>query len=421
MKRILVITALSCAVLAGASCGEDLDGGGTCPGLCPEQSLPVRDTILNAVVFDTTVGPFPLIGAEEGLLLASRTDSLDVRAVVRFDTLAKTFTLDGTDREITAVDSSRIFITVDTTSVHFSGTITIEAYDVDTTAADSNTAAVAALFRADRLLGSVQVLRAQFFLDDTLSIGIPNAFVLGKIRSGGHVRIGLRMVGEGDLTIRSIEQGLPMTLRFDPAPGNTSVLSRTQAPLSNTPVGEFLLANDLRDYSLVVKGMPPPTTERIVAGGLPAFRSYLRLDIPKKFLDSVVIVRAQLVLVQRPIRGLDEDSLAVVFPAPVSTTSVVTDIRRVSQLIYPAFSFGLAGFAFAPSDSGERRLELVGLIRQWSLTSKLANAPQTAIVLRGGSEGLSTGRMAFFGLDAPPALRPHLRLSYVARSRFGIP
>ncbi len=409
-----------CAVLAGASCGEDIDGGGTCPALCPEQSLPVRDTVLNAIVFDTTVGPFPLIGTEEGLLLASRTDSLDVRAVVRFDTLAKTFTLDGSDREIVAVDSSRIFIHVDTQSVHFTGTITIEAYDVDTTAADTNTAAVAALFRPDRLLGSVQAIRAQFFLDDTLSIAIPNTFLLDRIRGGKHTRIGLRLLGQGDITITSIEQGLPVTLKFDPAPGNTSVLSRTQAPLSNTPVGDLLVANDLRDYSIVVKGMAPPT-QRIVAGGLPAYRSYLRFNIPKKFLDSVVIVRAQLVLVQRPILGLDDDSLAVIFPAPVSTTSAITDIRRISQLIYPAFSFGLAGLVRAPSDSGERSLEIVGLIRQWSLTSKLVNAPETAIVLRGSDEGQSTGRLAFFGLDAAPELRPRLRLSYVARSRFGIP
>jgi hypothetical protein len=419
VKRIFVITGLICAALVGA-CGEDLDGGGTCPALCPEQSLPVRDTVLNAIEFDTTLGPFPILGTETGLLLASRGDSLDVRAVIRFDTLAKTYTLDGTDRPITAVDSSRIFVRVDTSDVGFTGTLTIEAYNVDTTAADSNTAAVAALFRPDRLLGSTEVLRAQFFLDDTVSIAIPNSFILARIQSGGRVRIGLRVVGEGDLTLRSIEQGLPSSLRFDPAPGNTSVLSRVQNPLSNTPAGELLLANDLRDYALVVKGMPAPT-ERIAAGGLPAYRSYLRFNIPKKFLDSVVVVRAQLVLVQRPIRGIDDDSIAVIFPAPVSTTSAVTDVRRISQLVYPAFSFGLTGLVFAPKDSGERRLEVVGLIRQWGLTSQLENAPQTAIVLRGSDEGRSTGRLAFFGLDAAPELRPRLRLSYVARSRFGIP
>jgi hypothetical protein len=419
VKRIFVITALICAAL-GVACSDDLDGGGTCPALCPEQTLPVQDVVLDAVDLDTTIGPFPLLGTETGLLLAQRSDSLDVRAVVRFDTLATTFTLDGSDHEIVAVDSSRIFIRVDTAAINFTGTIAIEAYDVDTTAADTNTAAVAELFRPDRLLGSTEALRAQFFLDDTISIAIPNSFLLAKIQSGGHVRIGLRIGGEGELTIRSIEQGLPASLRFDPAPGNTSVLSRVQNPLSNTPEGDFLAANDLRDYSVVVKGMPPPT-EHLVAGGLPAYRSFIRFNIPKKFLDSVVIVRAQLVLVQRPVHGIDDDSIAVVLPAPVSTTAAVTDIKRAAQLAYPAFSFGLTGLAFAPRDSGERRLELVGLLRQWSLTSKLENAPQTAIIIRGADEGRATGRLAFFGLDAPPELRPRLRLSYVARSRFGIP
>lgn len=420
MKRILVISALACTVVIGASCGDDLDGGGTCPALCPEQSLPVRDTILNAIEFDSTVGPYPLLGTEAGLLLASRGDTLDVRGVVRYDTLSTTYALDGTDHDIIAVDSARVLLRIDTVNVKFTGNATIEAYNVDTTAADTNTAAVAALFRADRKLGETAITRAQFFLDDTVTIAIPNSFLLGKITGHGRVRIGLKFVGQGDVTVLSIERGLPPALMFDPAPGNTSVASRNLAPLSNTPVGDPLAANDLRDYSVVVKGIAAPDV-RLFAGGLPAKRSYLRFNIPKKFLDSVVVVRAQLVLTQRPVHGIDEDSLAVVYPAPVSTAASVTDVRRAANLIYPAFTFGLTGLVFAPKDSGERRLEVVGLIRQWATTTKLANPMQTAIVLRGSDEGKSTGRMAFFGLDAPQNLRPHLRLSYVARSRFGIP
>src|SRR5690606_1800883 len=148
--------------------------------------------------------------------------------------------------------SSRLFIRIDTAVVHFTGTATIEVYDVDTTAADTNTAAIAALFRQDRLLGSVEITRNYFFLDDTLSIPIPDAFVLGKIQGGGRVRLGMRFVGDGDVTVLSIERGLPPALVFDPAPGNTSLANRNIAPLSNTPVGDPLAASDLRDYSVVV-------------------------------------------------------------------------------------------------------------------------------------------------------------------------
>jgi hypothetical protein len=298
--------------------------------------------------------------------------------------------------------------------------MTLEAFDVDTTAADTNTAAVVALFRPDRLLGSKTLDRTYFFLDDSLSISIPNAFLLSKIRDHKRVRIGFRFVGDGEVTMLSIERGIAPVLLFDPAPGNTSVASRGVTPISNTPANELLLANDLRDYSLVVKGSPPPT-ERLAAGGLPAFRAFIRLNIPKRFLDSVVIVRAQLVVVQRPVHGINENDTTVVMPVVVSTTPAVTDVRRAAQLVYPILSFGLSGMVAAPSDSGERRIEMVEVLRQWALTTKLSNAPITAIVLRSANEGLAYGRLAFFGLDAPPALRPKLRLSYVARSRFGIP
>jgi hypothetical protein len=191
-------------------------------------------------------------------------------------------------------------------------------------------------------------------------------------------------------------------------------------PLSMTPTTDILLANDLRDFSLVVTAPPEPSA-RLFAGGLPAYRSYIRFDIPKFFLDSVVIVRAQLSIVQRPISAIDDQELATVYPVPVSTTTAVTDLKRAAQLVYPAFSFGIQPLAFAPADSGERLIDMVLLLRQWGLNSASEHPLQTAIVLRGANEGRAPGRLAFYGLDAPPGLRPRLRLSYVARSRFGIP
>jgi hypothetical protein len=417
VKRLFLILAGVCIV---ASCGEVLDGGSACPALCPEQSLPIQHVVLDAVTFDTTVGAFPLLGTEPGLVLASRGDTLDMRAVARYDSLPDTFTLNGAAQPVTAVDSSRVFIRIDTAAVNFTGSVMLELYDVDTTAADTNTAAVVSLFRPDRLLGSRQIDRARLFLDDTISVPIPNSFVLAKVLAKARIRIGFRIVGAGDLTIRSVESGLPPALQFDPAPGNTSVASRSMGPISVTPANDIFLANDLRDYSLLVTA-PPPASGRIVAGGLPATRAFLRLAIPSYYLDSVVIVRAQLSLVQRPLRGFADSDLATVYPVVVSTGPAVTDIRRASQLVYPAFSFGVSALALAPKDSGERLIDMVQLLRVWAAATAVKNRPQTAIVLRGANEGRAPGRLAFFGLDAPPELRPRLRLSYVARSRFGVP
>jgi hypothetical protein len=416
VKRFLVLAALAVV----AACGEKLDGG-SCPVLCPEQILPVQEVVLDAVTLDTTLGNFPLLGTEPGLLLASFGDTLQTRGVARYDSLAKTYVENGTTKDITAVDSSRIFIRIDTTAVNFTGDVTLELYDVDTTATDTNTTAIAALFRPDRLLGSAVISRASLFLDDTLSIAIPNAYVLSKITGGGHVRIGFRMVGNGDLTLLSSESGLPPALKFDPAPGNTAVASRSIGPISTTPSTDLFLANDLRDFVVLVSTPDASTSERIAVGGLPALRAYLRLAIPSFYFDSVVVIRAQLVLVQKPVRGFADTAVATVLPVVVSSTSAITDLRRATQLTYPAFSFGVSALAAAPQDSGVKRIDIVQLFRQWAVVRGTKHPTETAIVLRGASEGRAPERIAFFGTDAPAELRPKLQLSFVARSRFGVP
>jgi hypothetical protein len=417
VNRIWVV---ACAAALAASCGDELDSGAACPALCPEQSLPLQEQVIDAVAFDTTVGAFPIRGTESGLLLAARGDSLDVRGVVRWDSIPSTYLKNGENVPVTAVDSARIFVRVDTSVVHFEGTATIELYDVDTTAADTVQEALTALFRPDRLLGSIDVTREYFFLDDTLSIAIPNEVLLNRITGARRLRVGFRFVGPGDITIHSVETGLPPVLLFDPAPGDTEVASRVVGVLSLTPASDLVVANDLRDFSVVVSGAPPPA-ERLSAGGLPAFRSYLRFTIPKFFLDSVIIVRAQLLIHQRPVAGIEDDELATVYPVVVSAGNAVTDLRRAAQMVFPPFSYGIEPLVFAPSDSGERQVEFVQLMRQWAIESRLSNPSQTAIVLRGANEGRALGRVAFFGTDAPPGLRPRLRLTYVARTRFGLP
>lgn len=411
---------LAAIILVAGACGESLDGGQTCPALCPVQSLAVQDIVLNAIAFDTTLGTYPVRGTEPGLLLAERGDTLDVRAVVRWDSLPQTYLRLGVTNEITSVDSSRLFVRIDTAAANFTGTVTLEAYDVDTTAVDTNSAALIALFRADRKISSINIARSALFLQDTVSLPLDNAYLLGKIRNGQRLRVGFRMVGAGDMTIQSVETALPVALQFDPAPGDTVVPSGSLTPLSLNPRDDLVSATDLQDFSLVVKA-PPAPAERVSAGGLPAYRGYLRFAIPAFYLDSVSIVRAQLELVQRPIHGLAEADLATVYPVVVSAESTVTDLNRAAQLVYAPLSFSIQPLIYAPRDSGDRRVDIVQLVRQWAAQATVTNPIQTAIVLRGANEGRAPGRLAFFGLDAPDALRPKLRISFIARTRFGTP
>ena len=66
-----------------AACTETFDGGDACPSLCPVRPTAFRDTTIEAVVLDTTVGGFPSLGLSGALLLANRPDTLVTRGVLR--------------------------------------------------------------------------------------------------------------------------------------------------------------------------------------------------------------------------------------------------------------------------------------------------------------------------------------------------
>lgn len=418
MRRLALV--LIAAAWVGA-CTDSLAGGATCPSLCPEQSLPIEEVVLtDAITFDTTLSPFPVPGTEVGILLASRGDSLDIRGIFRYDSLPSVYPDEGVDRTITGVDSARLRVRFDTATADFTGTMTLEIYDVDTTAADTDTDALIALFRPDRLLSSIEISRQLLFLDDTVNVPLPNDVLLNKITSGGRLRVGLRMVGEGSVIVHSVETGLAPVLVFDPAPDDPDINIRALSVNSRTPTDNPLKASDLRDFPLPVVVPPVPEAD-LTAGGFPATRGFMRVNLPAFYRDSVILVRAQLVLVQRPVRGLADTARTSIFPVAASSSSAVTDLERIAQLAHPPLAFGIGPIFAAPRDSGERRVDIVLLTRQWALDATLPDPPQTIVLLRRADEGRGVGRLAFFGSDAPAELRPRLALAFVRRSRFGLP
>ncbi|MEQ1693989.1 MAG: hypothetical protein ABMA00_22050, partial [Gemmatimonas sp.] len=151
---------LASVLVAGASaCTETFSGGDACPSLCPSKPTAFKDTIVDAVILDTTLGGYPELGLSATLLLANRPDTLVTRGVLRFDVLPSTYLPNktGTAEGITTVDSVVLVLPLDTTGWKGSAPVTIEAFDVDTTQNDSSRIVVSSLFRADRLLGSVVV------------------------------------------------------------------------------------------------------------------------------------------------------------------------------------------------------------------------------------------------------------------------
>ena len=415
----LLLRSLATALLfvSFASCSENLDSSGVCPVLCPALGGEVQNVTIDAVVLDTTVQALSGLGTEPGLLLAARGDTLDARVIIRYDSMPTAFLPTGdTTQSITSVDSASIRLIVDTLSIKGTGPVTIEAYDVDTTANDTSTAAVLALFRPDRFISSQVFNRTD--LKDTVFFSISNAAVLAKIQANVRFRVGLRATGTTSFQMRiiSTEGGAAPLLSFRATP-DTTTARVTIAPNSRTPVGESLTASHLSDYTLIAKGPPPGAPTDLNVGGLPPRRVYFRFDIPASLIDSVTVVRATLLLNQLPNSLLDPTDTVLVLPTLVLAGRAVKDPTKASQI---TADIALDTLRLKPGGSGLTQIELARAFTVWRLQS-----PDTlarAIVFKTLNEGNSPLEIRFSSTeDVVAALRPRLRISYTSRVPLGIP
>jgi hypothetical protein len=433
-RRPLALLALLAAAALGAGCSEDLETGAACPALCPDQNVRIVDTTLvAAVTLDSTVAGYPALGTEPYLLVASRGDTLETRAVIRFDSLPSTYLdAEGDTLPITEVLDSRLRLQLDLTRSKLpTGAITVEAYDVDTTAADTILSAVTALFRPDRLVGSLTIDSAD--VEDSLFLPLADSAVLDKAVNRGRLRLGLRVSALASVQLRivSTESGgtspFPR-MSFDPS-ADTAIHPLIGPPQSDTPADQPAVARDFVDYTIVMASTPV-ATDALGAGGLPARRSYLRFDIPSAILDSATVVRATLLLTQRPAGGPDVRDTFAVYPHVVIAGVAVTDIARALDFLGPVPGvlspitgqpdpLALDSIRLAPGDSGTHSVEMVQVLQAWRFRPDTL-APR-AIALRSSLEGSTPHEALFFSSDAPPEVRPQLRISYVPRISFGLP
>ncbi|MGZ3372306.1 MAG: hypothetical protein ACXU9O_04980 [Gemmatimonadaceae bacterium] len=413
LPRLLATAALFVSIL---SCSENLDSSGVCPVLCPAIGGEVKNITIDAVVIDTTVPSLSGLGTEAGLLLASRGDTLDTRVVVRFDSLPEKFTPTGdTAQNITFVDSAYIQFSLDTLSIKGAEPVTIEAYDVDTTANDTSTAAVLALFRPDRFISSQTFTRAQ--LTDTLKYYISSAKLLDKIQSRTALRVGLRATGSASSQMRfiSAEGGLGPNLFFRATPDTTTV-PQTVAPFSKTPVGESILASNLTDYTVIAKAPPEAPPSVLSIGGLPARRVYVRFNIPDSIIDSATVVRATLLLNQLPNNAIDPTDTVLLLPEVALAGTAVIDPAKAAQIIG---SISVDTLRLTPGGSGIKNVELARAFTLWHTQSP--DSLPRAIVLKSLTEGNTAIELRFSSSEDIAALRPRLRISYTAKVPLGLP
>lgn len=420
--RTRLLGAVLAAVAVTSACTEELAGGEGCPLLCPQQQQAFRDTVIDGVVFDTTLGPFPVLGVSNGALLATRGDTLETYVIVRFDALPDFFNPNGlpVTEAITALDSTALRFFVDTIGSRANAAFTIEAFNVDTTESDSSAAVVRSLFRADRKLSEITI--APGGITDSLRIPIPDAFLLSRIEARGRLRVGLRIASPANAQLRlgALVNGEPAPrLTFDPSTDTTYL------PLDVTPRTSFV-GQQLDDilrlaytvYTVTARGTDPLPNGSLGVGGWPSRRAYLRFAIPSAILDSSTVVRADLLLTQRPSGGPDRSDTVVVQPFIGVTTSAISDPYVATSLTINGLITGVDFARLVPQDSGQRVFRLVNLVRSWSVL----NPDVTRfLALRFEGEGSLGNEIRFFDRSAPPSLRPRLRITYMPRTEFSLP
>ncbi len=421
-ERITRLALGAAFLVALGACSEQVTGSLGCPELCSDQSANLRDTVLTAVVaVDSTLVGFPILGTSRELSLVSRGDTADVRVVARFDTLPGVFRVPGatTDSSIRVVDSATVIFRIDTVFIRSTVPVTIEAFDVDTTAVDSIPATLLPLFRADRLLGSRTYQPSE--LTDTLRLPISNAALLGKITARARLRLGLRVRAAQSVTVRLAGTQFAPRVRLRVS-ADTAVPPDTITLRSKTPADDASIASSLALYPIVAAGtLPAATSPRLAVGGIAGARTYLQFVIPGSALDSVQIIRATLQLTQLTPRSAagSRDTITLISRAVIAGARV-TDVFTLSQLLAPVGGlFGVDTLRLVPVDTGVREIEIIRVARAWQPLG--TSNTLRALVLSSLQEGSSPGELNFVSTEGPDAQRPRLRITYVPRRGFGIP
>lgn len=432
LPRWIALLAFPLVAALGA-CSEDLQTGGTCPLLCPGQDIEIRDTVLEGtIVLDTNLLGFPFQGSEDPLVLATWTDTLDVRIVVRFDSLAREFQQvnQGVPTPIADLDSAYVTLLLGASELPTPAQWFIDAYDVyDPSVVDTIPSQTTPLFTPERLIGSFQ---ADTAFTDTLRVRVPidTSFLRTTLNTpDDRVRIGFRVraAERVQLRVAPTDLGNGATLTYvsvavDTVPDpDTLVRTRFNFPGNSlTPAVPPALANDLTDYHIVVQAPDQLAPATLTVGGLPGSRVYLRFDVPAWVTDSVGVLRAQLQLVQDPLLGnAANDSLRLDGHLILANTDAIS-LHRAATVLSSAGVF-IGSKLVAPSASDTILLNVNNLIRQWNTGNPLRALP-TAIILRSSVEGGTPAALRFHSTAAAdPALRPKLRITYTPGAVLGQP
>lgn len=434
-RRGWLLVGLVVAAGFTGACREKLDTGANCvtaPALCPGQGVDIHDTIIDPVLaFDSTYAGFPIPGSEPYLPLINYGDSLETVAIARFDTLITLFTPVGdTTQAVLYADSVYVHMNVDLTRSNVPDSVRVDLYDVgdpakDTSLVDTVAATLRTRFVPSQLVGGKTFSKVE--LVDSILVPVSDSAMFAHIADSTYgwprLRIGVRVHGIGGpvaFKIGTAEGGNPMTLRYRPRPDTAAHVQEVELA-SGDPRDREDLRTDLRDFPLVLKSLLPDDPDRIMLGGVPGRRAYLRFDIPRRLSDSSTVIRATLRLTQAPYPFGGPLDTVTVHTHVVLASPDVTDLRRASSFLATSTIIISDSLSLIPADSGVQEIEMYPLIRGWAGQASQVNAPPRAIVLTVSNEGTLPRIATFYSSSAGLGLRPRMRLTYIPKVAFGTP
>lgn len=377
-------------MLVGA-CREDLTAPGTCPEYCPAKLIEVFDSVfVGSVVADTAFTGYVSPSEAEGALVVSDGATAESRGVVRFIQLPD---------EINALP------------VELLDTFQLEIFL-------QARAAVAGLeLRVHRLPAGLDSTMSHadlqpYFEDSTQigSIALPDTFVSGVI--------GTTLPGDAFPTLADDDWVAAVGFRIVAGSEAWAEIGTLESfrQVFITMYGRTVQGDDTTDVSdsrqsafdsYVAVDQPPVGPDVLAAGGAPAWRSILRVDLPRYVVDSSDVSRATLILVpSEPVLGAAGDTLRL------RADALTDDVGAKSPIVEPApevrDTLTIGGLDLLVGASDTVRIDVTHIVKPW----RADTTRPRSIVLWLVPEASSVGQ-ARFGSSRDAGRAPTLAITYI--------
>ena len=391
-------------VVMATACSEDkVTAPGACPEFCGVVSVQAVDTLLGTSINrDSSYAGYVPAHLASQIMVAGPGSARESRAVLRFLQFSDTVLLNAGDtarRAVVATDSFTVLLVVNRTTAGLTTGLQFGLYRLPSTV-DSTTTFddLAPFFHDSTFIREAHVPVAEE--SDSVTIQLPASAFPGFATGDLNATVGV--------TLRSSTPAFAELGTADQFRG--AVLSRYVQvdSVTGTRAKRVSSLGTLLD-TYVFEPIPPAPANVLTVGGAPSARSFIRLNVPSRIVDSANIVRATLVLIPEiPVISAPGDTLVLL------AHSLASDIGPKSP-VRPAVSdsAGLTGARLVNGTGDTIRVDITDVMRSWRQDTI---TPRT-LVLRIDREGGSFGQLRFWS-TADATRRPVIDLTYVPQVRY---